>query len=99
MMLDADEQILDVLVGIDAVESAGRDDALEHGEILRAFDMACEEEVLSSDRDRPQAAFCEVVVEGQLWILDESTKRDTMRNRALLGSGGGGPARLRELHR
>ena len=41
-VLGADEDVLDVLVGIDPVEATGRDDAVQDGEVLRAFVVARE---------------------------------------------------------
>ena len=75
MILDPDQEILDVLVGIDSVEATGRDDALEDGEVLGALFVTGKEEVLSPDSDRSQVPLGEVIVERQLGIVEEATER------------------------
>ncbi len=42
MRLNPEQEIFEIFVRIDAVQATRRDDALQDGEVLRAFDVACE---------------------------------------------------------
>jgi hypothetical protein len=93
MGLDAYEQVADVLVGMDAVQIAGRDDALEDREVLRSLDVAGEEEVLSAERDDPQDPLGEVVVcalKRRVRLPGESPGRETVVPTGSTRGGSGG---------
>lgn len=50
VVLDPDKQVLNVLVGVDAVQGAGG------GEVLRALDVSSEEKVLTAERKNAKTA-------------------------------------------
>ncbi len=63
MRLDSDQHVTDVLVGIDDMQSTGRNERQEHHEIPSALRASREERVLPSECDDSQGSFGRVVVE------------------------------------
>lgn len=75
MGLDTDQDVHEIVVRIDVVQLAGGHEALEDGEILPGFVVADEEKIVAPEREDPERSFAHVVVERDLWIIEEDGQR------------------------
>ncbi len=75
MRADANGDVLDIFVGVDAVQEAGVANGLQRREIVPALVVADEQEVLAADGHGAQGAFGDVVVQGNERILKERGER------------------------
>ena len=66
---DPGEDVLDVVVGIDAVEFCAFDQAVRHGRPAATFLASNEHEVFPSDRDSADGPFDGIVVDGRRAVL------------------------------
>ena len=69
--LDADQDVGQVLLGIDAVRLAGGDEGVEPGEVLPGLFVSDEEVVLPAKCRDAEGTFCGVVVEREAGVVEE----------------------------
>lgn len=72
--MHADEYVLEIVDGVDAVFLACGDERVEHGEIVPGVLAADDAEVLPSERHAPQAGLCDVVVGRDSGVAEEAAE-------------------------
>src|SRR5215470_13908752 len=68
---DADEHVAEVVVRVDAVEAAGREDRVQDAGPFGSGLATCEEPVLAAEGDAAKLALGRVVVEPQPPVVEE----------------------------
>jgi hypothetical protein len=74
VILDAGEDVGEVLEGVDAASLACRDERVEALEARAALDVVDEEVVLAAERDATESALGAVVVEGHAIVVEDDAQ-------------------------